>query len=107
MYYLRSFFSCHSQVDNSHYVFFGNSSLFDWDDEDGTKANHNWDRDGSLTGTPDTYIVRNRPFFTGPECLYRPDWHMSVCPYRYIKVGAVLSSGFLGGEGVEGNANFQ
>ena len=80
-------------MDNSHYVFFGNSSLFDWDDEDGTKANHNWDRDGSLTGTPDTYIVRNRPFFTGPECLYRPDWHMSVCPYRYIKVGAVLYRG--------------
>ena len=68
-------------------MFFGDPTVYDWDDDDGTKAAHNWDRDGSLTGTPNTYIVRNRPFFTGPECLHRPDWHMSVCPYRYIKVG--------------------
>ena len=87
------FFPSNAQVNNSHYVFFGDPSVYDWDDDDGTKAAHNWDRDGSLTGTPNTYIVRNRPFFTGPECLYRPDWHMSVCPYRYIKVGAVLYRG--------------
>ena len=71
-------------------MFFGDSSVYDWKDGDGTRAAHNWDRDGSLTCTPNTYIVRNRPFFTGPECLYRPDWHMSVCPYRYIKVGVIL-----------------
>ena len=81
------YFSSNAQVNNSHYVFFGDPTVYDWDDDDGTKAAHNWDRDGSLTGTPNTYIVRNRPFFTGPECLHRPDWHMSVCPYRYIKVG--------------------
>ena len=72
-------------------MFFGDSSLYDWEDTDGTKAAHNRDVDGSLTGTPDTYIVRNRPFFTGPECLARPDWgDLSVCPYRYIKVGGTL-----------------
>ena len=74
-------------------MFFGEPSVYDWSGKDGTKAAHNWDLDGSLTGTPNTYIVRNRPFFTGPECLYRPDWHMSVCPYRYIKVGAILKNG--------------
>ncbi|XP_070199288.1 cell surface hyaluronidase-like isoform X2 [Littorina saxatilis] len=79
-----------------HWVYFGEpGKVFDWDDLDGTKSNHNWDRDGSLTGTPNTYIVRDRPFFTGPECTYRKDWHMTMCPYRYIKFELLGKGGNL------------
>ncbi|KAK7098320.1 cell surface hyaluronidase-like [Littorina saxatilis] len=84
--------------EKKHWLFFGNSSLYDWEDLDGTKAAFNVDKDGSLTGTPGVYIIRNHRFFTGPECTYHADWNMALCPYRYIKMEILGKDGNLGND---------
>ncbi|XP_070200699.1 cell surface hyaluronidase CEMIP2-like [Littorina saxatilis] len=89
-----SFGFCDNRKDG-HWLYFGQPSEYDWEDTDGTKNACNLDLDGSLTGTPKTWIVRNRPFFTGPECTYREDWDMSMCPYRYIKFELLGKGGNL------------
>ncbi|GFN91401.1 transmembrane protein 2-like [Plakobranchus ocellatus] len=71
-------------ANDHHYVFHGNLSTPKWEIVDGAINANFRDYDGSVTGTPNTQIVHDRPFFTGPECLSRPDWSMSVCPYNYF-----------------------
>ncbi|KAK7090198.1 cell surface hyaluronidase-like [Littorina saxatilis] len=91
-----SFGYCDNEDGDKHWVFFGEPDVVvDWQLTDGPKQVYNSDLDGSLTGTPDTRIVRNRAFFTGPACTYRPDWNLSVCPYRYIKLEILGSTGSL------------
>ena len=53
------------QVNNSFRVMDGNSSTPWWLVMDGTENIIFKDIDGSVTGTKDTYIVQDRPFFTG------------------------------------------
>ncbi|KAK3792936.1 hypothetical protein RRG08_064199, partial [Elysia crispata] len=69
---------------NNHFVFHGNLSTPKWEVVDGAINANFRDYDGSITGTPNTQVVHDRPFFTGPECLSRPDWSMAVCPYNYF-----------------------
>lgn len=79
------------QVDGGNWVFHGNASIADWEERDGSLGVFVRDADGSVTGTANASIVRNIPFYKGPECSDRPNWGMTVCPYRYVKV-SLLSS---------------
>nr|KAG5697943.1 hypothetical protein BaRGS_030256 [Batillaria attramentaria] len=72
-------------VDNQHWVFHGNSSTTGSKEKDGSLAAYVRDADGSLTGSTNAALVRDFPIYKEDECVDRPDWGMSVCPYRYIK----------------------
>ncbi|KAK7481482.1 hypothetical protein BaRGS_00027244, partial [Batillaria attramentaria] len=87
---------CDNEGD-SHWVFHGNASTYGWEEKDGNLAAFVRDMDGSLTGSPGSALVRNFPLYKGDECLDRPDWGMSVCPYRYIKVSVKVfpSQGYI------------
>ncbi|KAK7484790.1 hypothetical protein BaRGS_00023964, partial [Batillaria attramentaria] len=82
-------------VDNQHWVFHGNSSTTGWKEKDGSLAAYVRDADGSLTGSPNAALVRDFPIYKGDECVDRPDWGMSVCPYRYIKMEILGDDGSL------------
>ncbi|GFR87728.1 transmembrane protein 2-like, partial [Elysia marginata] len=71
-------------VENSFRVMDGNASTPWWHVMDGTGNVMFRDYDGSLTGTKNTQIVQDRPFFTGARCLKKPDWGLAVCPYKYF-----------------------
>ncbi|XP_076471805.1 cell migration-inducing and hyaluronan-binding protein-like [Babylonia areolata] len=86
---------------NGHYVFFGDPNTYntyDWEDRCGPKNAFTYDKDGSVTGTPHTAIVRDRPFTRGRDCLPHKDWGMTVCPYRYVKVEFKGDDGSLSNE---------
>ena len=74
------------QVADGNWVFNGNLSTFGWDDKDGNKAPTFRDLDGSVTGQSNTQVVPEHPFYTGPECVSRVNWGMTVCPYKYVQV---------------------
>ena len=43
-----------------------------------------YDWSGSITGTPDSYIVKNFPHLISDRCLAMPEWGLvSVCPHNY------------------------
>ncbi|KAK3713284.1 hypothetical protein RRG08_043866 [Elysia crispata] len=69
---------------NSFRVMDGNASTPWWNVFDGTGNVMFRDYDGSLTGRKDAQIVQDRPFFTGNRCLRKPDWGLSICPYKYF-----------------------
>ncbi|GFR65862.1 transmembrane protein 2-like [Elysia marginata] len=73
----------------------GNSSSPYWKILDGNELTTFHDYDGSLTGTANTQIVRNRPFYVGPECLFKPQWDMAVCPYKYAQIATSDSVGLF------------
>ncbi|RUS91903.1 hypothetical protein EGW08_000305, partial [Elysia chlorotica] len=64
----------------------GNETTPYWKDLDGNGLTTFHDYDGSLTGTANTQVIRDRPFFTGPECLSKPEWNMAICPYKYAQL---------------------
>ncbi|RUS91900.1 hypothetical protein EGW08_000302, partial [Elysia chlorotica] len=85
---------------NAFRVFMGNSTSEGWEILDGNELVTFHDYDGSLTGTANTQVVLDRPFYVGPECLPHPEWSMSVCPYKYAQLivrgeGGVLSSSLI------------
>ncbi|GFO45245.1 transmembrane protein 2-like [Plakobranchus ocellatus] len=85
---------------NAFRVMNGNTSSPYWSILDGSQLTTFHDYDGSLTGTANTQIVRDRPFFTGPECLSKPEWDMAICPYKYAQLivrgdGGVLQSSLI------------
>ncbi|KAK3713278.1 hypothetical protein RRG08_043860 [Elysia crispata] len=93
------FGSCNGE-NNAFRVMMGNSTSPYWNFHDGNELVTFHDYDGSLTGTANTQIVRDRSFYVGPECLSHPEWYMSVCPYKYAQLivrgdGGVLSSSFI------------
>merc|ERR1711892_843274 len=46
-----------------------------------------YDWSGSITGTPDSYIVRNFPHLTSAKCQEMPGWGpLTVCPHHYISL---------------------
>lgn len=73
-------------MDNGNWVWRGNVSMYGWADWDGNKAETFRDVDGSITGWPNTQVVRTHPFYTGPHCRPRPNWDMTVCPFKYMQV---------------------
>ncbi|XP_025088635.1 protein DDB_G0287365-like isoform X2 [Pomacea canaliculata] len=82
-------------VDGGNWVFHGNASIADWEERDGSLGVFVRDADGSVTGTANASIVRNIPFYKGPECSDRPNWGMTVCPYRYVKMEILGDGGNL------------
>ncbi|GFO45238.1 transmembrane protein 2-like [Plakobranchus ocellatus] len=80
---------------NSFRISDGNASIPHWNEFDGTGNTMIRDYDGSLTGTKNTQIVQDRPFFTGRNCLKQPDWGLSVCPYKYVMMVIRGKSGVL------------
>lgn len=82
-------------VYGQHWVLHGNSSTPSWVESDGNLGAFVRDKDGSLTGAPNTALVRNFPFYKGNECVDRPDWGMSVCPYKYVKMEILGDGGSL------------
>jgi hypothetical protein len=52
-------------------------------DYDGDRKPVIHDVDGTLTGVTDSFIVRNLPFYTTPNCYPRPEWEGQVCKERY------------------------
>ncbi|RUS75792.1 hypothetical protein EGW08_016453 [Elysia chlorotica] len=82
---------------NSFKVMDGNASTPGWTEFDGTGNVMFRDYDGSLTGRKDAQIVQDRPFFTGPRCLKKPDWGLSVCPYKYFMLVVRGKTGALKG----------
>ncbi|XP_041366995.1 cell surface hyaluronidase-like [Gigantopelta aegis] len=47
------------------------------------------DEDGSVTGHPGAYVVKNLPFFTTPKCSFVENWQMSMCPHSFAKVSFI------------------
>ncbi|GFO45244.1 transmembrane protein 2-like [Plakobranchus ocellatus] len=80
---------------NSFRVENSNCSSPYWKVFDGSELTTFHDYDGSLTGTANTQIVRDRPFYTGPECLSKPEWSMAICPYKYAQLIIRGSGGVL------------
>ncbi|PVD33531.1 hypothetical protein C0Q70_04787 [Pomacea canaliculata] len=78
-----------------NWVFHGNASVYGWEERDGNLGIFLRDADGSVTGTPNACLVRNFPFYKGPECSDRPTWGLTVCPYRYIKMEILGAGGSL------------
>ena len=70
----------------------GNSSEHGWGDRDGDLAVTLRDADGSLTGQPGSTVLRDYPVLTTARCYYRHSWNLAVCPHKYGKVGAGLST---------------
>ena len=56
---------------------------FDVNSLDGDKNPTILDLDGSLTGIPNSNIVRNNPFFTSYNCYARPEWEAQVCKEKF------------------------
>ncbi|XP_076451163.1 cell surface hyaluronidase CEMIP2-like [Babylonia areolata] len=81
--------------DDVHWYFHGNASTPGWVMGDGQQQLTMHDKDGSLTGWPGSQAVLDRPFFTGPHCRPRPDWTMTVCPYKYVQVEVMGRGGVL------------
>ena len=45
------------------------------------------DYTGSLTGIPDSYLVRNFPHLTSDKCKDFPEWgKVSACPHKYVSL---------------------
>lgn len=42
------------------------------------------DRDGSVTGTPDSAVVVNNPFLLDASCQFRAEWNSHVCATEYV-----------------------
>ena len=53
-----------------------------------------FDWDGTITGKPRHFVVRDQPFYTSSLCEPKPNWgNMSICPHRYVD-GAGTGAGF-------------
>ncbi|GFN79682.1 transmembrane protein 2-like [Plakobranchus ocellatus] len=44
------------------------------------------DLDGSVTGHPNTQVVKPFPFLSTADCYFKENWLLTVCPHRYGKV---------------------
>ena len=44
------------------------------------------DLDGSVTGTPNSTIIKPYEFYVTEYCVYQPYWRMAVCPFLYARV---------------------
>ncbi|KAM9446380.1 cell surface hyaluronidase [Clarias gariepinus] len=69
-------------------AFFGRpGQWFEDNDLDGDKNSIFHDLDGSVSGYPDTYVVRADNFLLQhPDCVKMPQWSGSVCSGRYAQV---------------------
>ena len=68
-------------------MFDGNATIPGFEDDTESKLQAMFqDEDGSVTGHPGAYVVKNIPFFTSPSCSFIDNWQMSVCPHAYAKV---------------------
>ncbi|RUS75793.1 hypothetical protein EGW08_016454, partial [Elysia chlorotica] len=71
---------------NSFRMMNGNASTPQWIVYDGTGNTIIRDYDGSLIGLPGTQMVHDRPFFTEPGCLSKPDWGLAACRHNYFQL---------------------
>ncbi|XP_078610725.1 cell surface hyaluronidase CEMIP2-like [Branchiostoma floridae x Branchiostoma japonicum] len=56
-------------------------------DKDGDKNQIVHDLDGTVTGYPDTYVVRqDNHLVRNPGCVDKPDWHASICSGEFAQV---------------------
>jgi hypothetical protein len=69
--------------DDSRRVYHGAAGQSWFGDYDGDRKPVIHDVDGTLTGVTDSFIVRNLPFYTTPNCYPRPEWEGQVCKERY------------------------
>ncbi|GFO06519.1 transmembrane protein 2-like [Plakobranchus ocellatus] len=73
----------------------GNASTPQWIIYDGTGNTNIRDYDGTLTGLHDVQIVQDRPFFTEPGCLSKPDWGLALCRRNYFQLVVRGDTGVL------------
>ncbi|XP_041375221.1 cell surface hyaluronidase-like [Gigantopelta aegis] len=69
-----------------NWVYNGNSSVKFFSNDDGNRQITFNDIDGSVTGRPDSQVVKSHRFFTTPCCSHRDTWNMDVCPHQYAKL---------------------
>jgi cell migration-inducing and hyaluronan-binding protein len=65
------------------------------------------DKDGSLTGTPDTYILNHNEGtafaqITDKDCKLEPTWGAAVCKAEYVRTSGLGGRGGRGGGGAPG-----
>ncbi|XP_041366847.1 cell surface hyaluronidase-like [Gigantopelta aegis] len=72
-----------------------NGTLPKFGNRDGSRQITFHDHDGSVTGTPNTQVVRPNRFFTTPCCVFRETWNDYVCPHQYAKAVFSGSGGVL------------
>lgn len=60
--------------------------------EDGYRSAVIHDKDGSVTGKADQYIVPDNPFLLTPACSFTASWNAWVCPKPYAKIQVVQNS---------------
>ncbi|XP_076436577.1 cell surface hyaluronidase-like [Babylonia areolata] len=66
--------------------FEGDDSVYKFGSLDGDLQSMLYDVDGSLTGVPETTLVKPFPVYTTSACLDKAEWGMAVCPYQYGKL---------------------
>lgn len=70
---------------------------------DGYKGAVIHDIDGSLGGTPNSYIVRENGIASDEEaCELKPSWNAAVCQGDFGRVGFSSFGGGFGGGGIFG-----
>lgn len=73
---------------------------FERENMDGFKGAVIHDKDGSLGGVPDSYVVRDNGIASDDEaCELRPSWNAAVCQGDFGRVGFSSFGGFGGGGG--------
>lgn len=73
---------------------------FERENMDGYKGAVIHDKDGSLGGVPDSYVVRDNGIASDDEaCELRPSWNAAVCEGDFGRVGFSSFGGFGGGGG--------
>lgn len=68
-------------------MFDGDETVHGFSNLDGDKAATFRDIDDTVSGlTGMQQIVKPGPYYTTHECLFRTNWKMAICPYKYTKV---------------------
>ncbi|CAG2200958.1 CEMIP [Mytilus edulis] len=74
-------------------VYDGDETEHRFNNLDGDKMATFRDEDGSVTNLATIQqIVKPGLFYTMPSCIYRKNWKMAICPYKYAKLNIKIDA---------------
>ncbi|XP_076070514.1 cell surface hyaluronidase CEMIP2-like isoform X1 [Mytilus galloprovincialis] len=83
----------YSDPSGGNRVYDGDETVHRFNNLDGDKMATIRDEDGSVTNLATIQqIVKPGLFYTTPSCIYRKNWNMAMCPYKYAKLNIKIDA---------------